>query len=212
MSSLRALSHACSRSFFAPLLFKDTAVLFISLIPVPPSSQYHPAANHRLLQLNTIENSQIQVAPGNLWGLTTKFIKTRSSRVRLLGSEISMQSPSEEHLHCLLTQSFAFGFLLCSFRARFFSVSYQRGAPGVWSHCCHTPQLSLKASCLLSRSAKLLALGRQTTVSFLLIQVSHLLGYYPAGDILRSPDRRTNHQCENQLYIPSDLCDILHWV
>lgn len=82
MSSLLALPCALALSL-SPLLFKDTAVLFISLIPVPLSSQYHSGANHRLLQLNTMQNSHIQVAPGNLRGLTTKFIKTRSPCVRL---------------------------------------------------------------------------------------------------------------------------------
>lgn len=82
MSSLLALPCALALSL-SPLLFKDTAMLFISLILVPLSSQYHFGANHRLLQLNTMQNFQIQVAPGNLWGLTTKFIKTRSSCARL---------------------------------------------------------------------------------------------------------------------------------
>lgn len=149
-----------------PLLFKDTAVLFISLIPVPLSSQCHPGANHRLLQLNTIQNSQIQVAPGNLWGLTTKFIQTRSSCARLLGSEISMQTLSEEHLHCFLTQSFAFGFLLYSFRASFFAVNCQRGEPGVWSHQCLTSKLfhwRPVAHLLWSIAAKLLGFTMRIT-------------------------------------------------
>lgn len=89
-----------------------------------------------------------------------------------------MQTLSEKHLHCFITQNFAFGFLLYSFRAVFFTVNSQRGELGVWSHHYPTSKLFQWTPMVhFLRSTAALFLGFKSVdngdlkISFLLISV-----------------------------------------